>query len=445
MNITLKNIDPVNATLTVTVGKDDYQPKVEKALNDLRKNIVIDGFRKGNAPKSRIQALYGKAVLVDEINTLVSNSLYDYIKESQLDVLGEPLPSKEPQDPLDFDNQNDYEFTFDLALAPEMDVKLTKSDKLTYYEIQVSDDMIEKQINNFKANYGSYETVETVEAKDMVKGLLTESDGNIKVEDALLMPSVIKDEAEKAKFIGAKIDDIIIFNPYKAYDGHEVELATFLKIKKDEVAAHQGDFTFTIVEITHYKEAELGIELYDEIYEPGTVTSEEAFKTKIKENLTRQLQPESDYQFFLDAKAALEEKAKDIQFPDEFLKRWLVAADDMHTPESVEEDYPNILAGLKFQLIKDKLLKDNDIQVETEDVNAKAAAVVRSQFAQYGISNVSDLLVENQVREILKNQDYIQNLVNHVIEDKLIDVLKQQVNLESKEITVEDFQKLLKK
>ncbi|GHU71309.1 trigger factor [Bacteroidia bacterium] len=442
MNITLKNIDAVNATITVAVAKEDYQPKVEKAINNICKTIVLDGFRKGYAPKSRIQAMYGKSVLVDEINKLVSDQLYDYIKDSQLNVLGEPLPSQEPQEPLNFDTQENYEFTFDVALAPEMDVKLTKSDKLTYYTIQVADEMVEKQINSFKANYGVYETAETVEAKDIVKGLLTEADGELTVEDAVLMPSFMKDEAEKSKFTGAKKDDIISFNPYKAYEGHESELASFLKIKKEEVGAHQGDFTFAITEITRYKEAELNPELYDKIYEPGTVTSEEAFITKIKENIAQQMAPESDYKFLIDAKQALENKAKDIQFPDEFLKRWLVASGEKRTPESVEEDYPKILDDLKFQLIKDKLLKDNDIKIEKEDVEQQAYVTARAQFAQYGMANAPEHLLQNYVQEMMNKEKNVQNLINLVVENKLIDVLKQQATLKNKEVTIEEFQKL---
>ncbi|MDR0543713.1 MAG: trigger factor [Dysgonamonadaceae bacterium] len=442
MNITLKNIDPVNAAIIIAVNKEDYQPKVEKALNDIRKNIVIPGFRKGNAPKSRIQAMYGKSALVDEINTLVSDKLYEYIRENKLDVLGEPLPSQKEQAPLDFDNQEDYEFAFDVALAPKMDIKLTKTDKLPYYTIAVSDDMVNKQIESYKANYGSYHSVDTVEGNDMVKGALVEQNGNITNDLALLMPSYIKNETEQAKFIGAKVGDVIAFNPYSAYEGHEVELASLLKIKKEEVNAHQGDFTFTINEITRYKEAEPGQEFYDKIYEPGTVTSEEALKAKIKETLAAQLAPESDYKFIIDAKQALEDKAKDIPFPDEFLKRWLVASDSKHTPESLEEDYPKILADLKFHLIKEQVVKDNDLKITKEDVEQKALAVARSQFAQYGMSNIPGNLLENYVQEMLKKQDTIRHLVDQAMEAKLIALFKEQATLQPKEVSMEEFGKL---
>ncbi|MDR1526782.1 MAG: trigger factor [Dysgonamonadaceae bacterium] len=442
MNITLQNTDPVNATITIAVSKEDYQTKVEKALNDIRKNIVIDGFRKGNAPKSRIQSMYGKSVLVDEINTLVSEKLYEYIQENNLEVLGEPLPSQKEQAPLDFDNQQDFEFSFDLALAPKMDVQFTKADKLPYYTIIISDDMVEKQIESDKTNYGKHIPVDSVEVKDIVNGTLVEQDGNITNDSAVLMPAYIKNETEQAKFIGAKVGDGITFNLYTAYEGNEVELASFLKIKKEDVNAHQGDFTFTINEITRYKEAELGQELYDILYEPGTVTSEDDLKAKIKETYAKQLAPESDYKFFIDAKKALEDKAKDIQFPDEFLKRWLIASDSKRTPESVEEEYPKIIADLKFHFIKEQIIKEHDLKITNEDVEQKAVALARSQFNRYGMRNVTDQLFEHYVQEMLKTEETVRNLANQTMEAKLIDVFKTQVTLQPQEVTLEEFEKL---
>lgn len=449
MNITLKNIDSVNAKLTISIIKEDYQPEVIKALNDIRKNTVVDGFRKGNAPKGRIQAMYGKSVLVDEVNKLVSNKLYTYIKENNLNVLGEPLPSKEEQQPLNFDDQQDYEFTFDLGLAPKIDVNLTKDDKLPYYKISVSDEMVNKQIESYKANYGTYEQADSVEEKDMVKGVLTELDDSNQSQEnglvndaAVLMSSYFKNEEEKAKFIGSKAGDKIIFNPYKAYDGHEAELASFLKIGKDEVKNHQGNFSFEITEVTRYKEAELNQELFDKVYEPGTVTSEEDFKKKVEETLSQQLIPESDYKFIIDARQLLEEKAKDIQLPDAFLKRWLVESNTERTDEAVESDYPKIASDLKFHLIKEEIVKNNNIKIEAEDIKEYAIKTTKAQFAQYGMTNVPEQLLENYSQEMLKKEENIRNLVDKAVEDKLIAILKDQVTLEDKELTIEEFQKL---
>ena len=449
MKITLNNIDSVNATLTIAVVKDDYATEVKKGLKNIRETASIPGFRKGMAPQSMIQKMYGKSILVDEVNKLVSNKLYDYIKENKLNVLGEPLPHEGEQKPLDFDNQEDYEFTFDLGLAPEMSVKLAKSDKVPYYTISVTEEMIEKQINNFKANYGSYDQVNEIEEKDMAKGLLVELDeeGNpketgINNEDSVLMPSYMKDEEEKSKFMGAKLGDVITFNPFKAYEGSEAELASFMKIKKEEVKDHTGNFTFKIGEITRYKEAEFNQELFDKIYEPGTITSEEQFKDKIKETTAQQLTPESDYKFILDVRQLLEEKTKDVQFPDAFLKRWLIASNPDRTEESVETDYPKIIADLRFHLIREQIVKDNDIKVEMEDIQEQAKNATRAQFAQYGMSNVPDDLLNNYAQEMLKKEETVRSLVDKAVEEKLIEIFKKEVTLKSKEVTVEEFQKL---
>ena len=449
MKITLNNIDPVNATLTIAVIKDDYATEVKKGLKSIRETASIPGFRKGMAPQSMIQKMYGKSILVDEVNKLVSNKLYDYIKENKLNVLGEPLPHEGEQKPLDFDNQEDYEFTFDLGLAPEMSVKLAKGDKVPYYTISVTEEMIEKQINNFKANYGSYDQVSEIEEKDMVKGLLVELDEEgspketeINNEDSVLMPSYMKDDEEKGKFMGAKLGDVITFNPFKAYEGSEAELASFMKINKEEVKDHVGNFTFEIKEITRYKEADLNQELFDKIYEPGTVTSEEQFKDKIKEITAQQLTPESDYKFILDVRQLLEEKTKDVQFPDAFLKRWLVASNPDRTEESVETDYPKIIADLRFHLIREQIVKDNDIKVEMEDIQEQARNATRAQFAQYGMSNVPDDLLNNYAQEMLKKEETVRGLVDKAVEEKLIEIFKKEVTLKPKEVTIEEFQKL---
>jgi trigger factor len=450
MKITLNNIDPVNAELTIEVVKEDYAEEVKKGLKKIRDTSSIPGFRKGMTPPSLIQKMYGKSALVDEVNKLVSKSLYDYIKENNLNVLGEPLPSKKEQAPLDFDNQTDYEFTFDLGLAPVMNAKLAKSDKMPYYTIKVTEEMIEKQITNFKANYGSYDQVNEAEEKDMVKGLLVElnddnipKENGIQNENSVLMPSYIKEAEEKAKFVGAKTGDAIIFNPYKAYEGTEAELASFLKVKKEEVKNYTGNFSLQIEEITRYKEAELNQELFDKIYEPGTVTSEEQLKEKIKETIAQQMAPESDYKFILDAKLLLEKKAKDVQFPDAFLKRWLLASNPDRTEAATEEDYPKIIEDLRFHLIKEEIVKENNIQVESEDIRQAALKTTRAQFAQYGMSNIPDNLLENYAQEMLKKEETVRNLIDKVVEDKLITVLKEAATLKIKEVTVEEFQKLV--
>ncbi|MDR1610886.1 MAG: trigger factor [Candidatus Symbiothrix sp.] len=449
MNITLNKIDPVNATITLDIAKEDYANEVEKNIKNLRRNALIPGFRKGMAPLSRIQLMYGKSVLVEEVNKLVSDKLLAYIKEEKLNLLGEPLPAADEQKPLDFNKQEDFSFTFDIGLTPHIDVKLSKEDKLPYYLIEVTDDMINKQVENFKTGHGTYEVVETIEGKDIAKGVLTELDENGKPEvdgiineDTVIMPFYIKDEEEKARFMGAKINATIVFNPYKAYDGSSAELSSFLKIKKDEVKNYTGDFSFEIKEITRYKEAEINQELFDKVFEPGTVTTEEAFREKIKEIVTQQMTPDSDAKFLNDAGKYLVEKAGELIFPETFLKRWLLTSSEERTPESVEKDFPVIIKDLKYHLIKEQLVSDYKINVDDADIRETAKQVTRAQFMQYGMSNIPDQLLESYSQEMLKKEDSVRHLIDKSIEKKLTGLLKEELTLELKTVTTEEFQKL---
>lgn len=450
MNVTLNNLDPVNATVKIEVLKDDYEGLVNKSLKKIRDTTPMHGFRPGHVPLARVRQMYGRAVMIDEINKLVSTELYDYIRQNELNVLGEPLPSRIEQDPLDFDNQLDYTFQFDLGLAPKMDVVLTKEDKIRYFDIQVPEEMIDGQMNNFKASYGSYEQVEKVEGKDMVRGLLTELDeegkpkeDGIEIEEAVLMPYYIKDEEEKAKFTDAALHSVIVFNPHKAYEGNGAELASFLKITKEEVDGHTGDFSIEINEITRYKEAELGEALYDKVFEPGTVKTEEEFRNKIREVLFSQTIPESDFRFLLDVRKVLLEKSEGICFPDDFLKRWLLESKpEERTAESVEEEYPKILEDLKFHLIREQLLKEHNVKVEKEDIEEYAKRSTRAQFAQYGMTNIPESMVESYAQDMMKKEETVRNLVDKILEDRLITILKGEVTLEMEPISTTEFEKM---
>jgi len=449
MNITLNKTDSVNAVITLEVEKADYINEVENALKDLRKNAVIDGFRKGMAPPTFLRQKYGKSILVEEINKVVSKNLSEYISEKIPNLLGEPLPT-EGQAPIDFDKQDDFVFSFDIGLSPTIDVRLTKDDTIPYYRIKVTDEMIEKQIESIKAKYGSHETVESVEANDLVKGHLFELNENgepnstgISRDNAILLPMYMKNEEEKAKFLHAKLHSTIIFNPFAAYEGNESELASFLEIKKEEVKNYPGDFSLEITEISRYKEAAIDQVLFDKVFEPGTVDSEKSFREKIKDILSHQLAPESDYKFILDARKVLEEKASDLQLPEAFLKRWFLVTDPKRKPESLEEEFPKILNDLKFHLIKEHLIEANEITIDDNDLQEYARRATRAQFAQYGMSDIPEDLLENYSKEMLKKQETYRALGDKVFEDKLIKVLKDQVSLEPQEITLDEYKKMI--
>lgn len=448
MNVSLKNIDAVSGIVKVEIVKADYADKVEKGLRNFRQKANVPGFRKGMVPMGMVKKMYGKSVLAEEVNKLVSEGLFGFIREKELNVLGEPLPNETEQKEINFDLQEDFEFCFDVALAPEINVELSKEDTLPYYQISVNNEMVEKQIESYRANFGNYDKVEEVEEKDMVKGLVVELENGepkangLVVENAVIMPLYIKDAEEKAKFMGAKNNSVVVFNPSKAYDGTEAEIAAFLKVEKDQVASYTGDFSFEIAEITRHKEAELNEELFTRVFGEGVVSTEEEFTNKIKESLAEQFAPESDFKFLSDAKDLLVAKAGELAFPEAILKRFMLAQDERKTAESIDEDFPKVIEDLKFHLIKEKLVKENNLKVEEADITAFGKRVAKAQFAQYGMISVPEDVLDNYAKDMLKNKETLRNVIDRAVEEKLSSWLKEQVKLDVKEVSAEDFGKL---
>lgn len=447
MNIVRKDHDSVNASITISIEKADYSEKVEKTLRDYRKKANIPGFRPGMVPMGLLKKMYGKSILADEINKMLSDELYKYIRENNINILGEPLPNEEEQKDIDFNTQENFEFSFDLGLAPEFEVELNKKDKVKFYHIAASDEMVNNQVKSYTGRYGKYVQEETVEEKDMVKGLIVELEGGqvkedgIQVSDAVLTPAYMKDEASKNSFVGAKVGDQVTFNPKTAFE-NEAEIASLLKVKKEELADLASDFLFTIESNTRYHEAEVNQELFDKVYGDGVVSSEEEFMAKIKATIEDQLQQDSNYKFGIDAREALIKKYNDLVFPDAFLKRWLVLTNKELTADKVEEDYPKMIADLKWQLIKDKIARANSIQVENEDVQAYGRQVARAQFAQYGMTGLDDAILDNYAKDMFKNEEQLRNIIDRVAENKVVDVIKNAVKLDTKEVSIEEFNKM---
>lgn len=448
MNVSLKNIDATKGIVKIEIVKEDYAEKVDKSLKNFRQKANVPGFRKGMVPMGMVKKMYGKHVLVEEVNKLISENLYTYIRESKLNILGEPMPNETEQQLIDFDNQETFEFCFDVAYAPEIKIELSKNDKVPYYQVLIDDEMINKQVEAYQANFGGYDEAESVEEKDLIKGVVAElengapKEGGIVVEDAVLMPLYIKDEAEKAKFIGAEKNAVIVFNPNKAYEGAEAEIASFLKVDKEAVPAITGDFSFEIKEVTRHKNAEINQDLFDKVFGEGVVTSEEEFKNKIREALTEQFTPQSDFKFLTDIRDVLVERAGELHFADDLLKRWLLAANEKNTAEQIEADYPQVVKDLTYHLIKETLVKENDIKVEDADIEAFAKRVAKAQFAQYGMLSVPEDVLANYAKDMLKNKQTLQNIIDRSVEEKLASWLKGQVELETKEVTPDDFGKL---
>lgn len=452
MNVTQTNVDNVNALLTVSVAKADYQENVEKSLKNFRKKANVPGFRPGTVPMGMVKKMYGKSVLAEEINKLVGENLYKYIQDNKLDVLGEPLPNLEKQQPIDFTTEGDYEFFFDVALAPEISLALSKEDKITLYKIEATEELVERQVAAYRQNFGKYESItEETKDTDLLKGTVKElengtpKESGISVEDGVLMPSYMKDEEEKAKFANAKVGDTIVFNPGKAYDGNEAEIASFLHIKKEEIQDIAAEFSFEIKDVTRYQESEMNQELFDKVFGENAVTTEADFRTKVKETIEQQFAPDADYKFLLDARELLEQKVGELEFPDALLKKWLLETGKGKTAESVDAEYPAIIKDLTFHLIKEKIVKDNDLKIEEADVNEIAKQAAKAQFAQYGMMTVADEMVENYAKEILKNKESARNLVDRAMENKIITCLKSTLGVEEKAISIEEFKKFFEK
>ena len=449
MNVSLKNTDATRGVLTLEIVKADYAEQVEKNLRGIRQKANFPGFRKGMVPMGMVKKMFGKSALAEEVNKLISENITAYIRDNHLHILGEPLPSETEQTKVDFDTQEDFEFCFDVALAPEINIELSKADKLPYYQIKIDDEMVDKQLEAYQANFGTYKEVEDVEEKDLVKGTLAElengtpKEGGIVVEDAVLMPMYVKEETEKAKFVGAKKHSVVVFNPHKAYEGAEAEIASFLKIDKEQVAAHTGDFSFEIKEVTRHANAELNQELFDKVFGKDVVTSEEEFKNKIREALAEQFTPQSDFKFLTDARDLLVQKAGELSFADDLLKRWLLAADEKNTKEKIDEEYPHIVEDLTYQLIREKLVVDNGLKVESADLEDFAKRVAKAQFAQYGMLSVPEDVLGNYAKDLLKNKQTFQNIFNRAMEEKMAGWLKEQIELDVKEVTLDEYNKLM--
>ncbi len=447
MNIVRKDLDQNNATLTLRIEKMDYTEKVDKNLRDYRKKANIPGFRPGMVPVGLVKKMYGKAVMAEEINKLVSDGLFNYIRENNINILGEPVPSETEQPTIDFDNQEEFEFVFDLGIAPEFEVELSKKDKVNYYDIKVSDEMIDNQVKSYTGRYGKYIQEDIVEEKDMLKGELLEmldgkvNETGIKVQDAALTAAYMKDDAQKALFVGAKKGDVITFNPSLAFDS-ETELSSLLKISKDAAKEVVADFQLKIESITRYHESEINQELFDKVYGEKVVNSEEEFRTKIKENIQENLISDSEYKFGVDAQEMLVAKFNDLSFPDAFLKRWVLSSNKNLTSETLEQDYSKMISDLKWHLVKDKLMKSNDVKVEKEDVEDFAKKMAKAQFAQYGMIGMEDDIIANYAKDMIKKDDTLKNIIERVAEQKVFAVVKETVKLDNKEVSIEEFNKM---
>jgi trigger factor len=432
--------------MTITLEKEDYQGEVEKTLKDYRKRANIPGFRPGQAPMGMIKRQFGASVKVDAINKMLGEKLYEYIRENKIQMLGEPLPS-EQQEQLDFESDAPLTFKFDIAVAPEFKAELTGKDKVDYYNITVDDKLIDQQVEMYQSRAGQYEKAEQYDAeqRDMLKGDLREvgKEGGIELSEISLMPQYIKVDDQKKLFDGCKLGDVITWNPRKAYPDNDAEVSAMLKIQKEEVKDHEGDFTFQVTEISRYVKAPVDQKLFDQVYGEGNVKDEKEFRQKIADQISQQFKSDSDYKFLLDVRAHMEKKVGKLEFPEAILKRVMLNNNKDKGADFVEKNFEASIKELGWHLIKEQLVAAQDIKIEDDDLKNVAKEAARAQFAQYGMSNIPDEYLENYAQEMLKKRENVDGLVDRAVDVKLTAALKNVVKLNEKDITLEDFQKLL--
>lgn len=449
MNISFENPDKVNGLLTITVEEADYKENVEKTLNDYRKKANYPGFRPGMVPMGLVKKQFGTSAKMDAINKLIGEQIYKYVNDNKIQMLGEPLPS-EKQEPQDLEKGTTFTFVFDIAVAPEFKMVLDGHNKLDHYTITVDDELIDRQVEMFASRAGSYDKAEVFEGNDMLKGDIRELDaqgntkeGGITVEGAVLMPEYIKVDDQKKLFEGAKLGDVITFNPKKAYPENDTEISSLLKIEREEAKGLTADFSYQITEIQRFKKHEINQELFDQLFGEGTVKNEEEFRNKIAEGLKEQLAVDADYKFILDVRAYCEKKVGKLEYPDALLKRIMLNNNQDKGEEFVEKNYEQSIKELTWHMIKEQLVAARDIKIEDADVLDAAKETARTQFAQYGMNNVPDEYVENYAKEILKKKENVDGLVDRAIDRKLVVALKDSVKLNEKEISLDDFNKMM--
>ena len=449
MNISLQTADKLNGVLTAVIEPADYQEKVTKAIKDFSKKANMPGFRPGKVPAGLIKKQFGASILAEEVNKLLQENLFKYIRENKVEMLGEPLPTPE-NDKVELVEGGTFTFSFDIAIAPEFEVKLSKKDKVPFYHVDVEDRIVNSQVDMYRQRGGNYEKVDSYEDNDMIEGVITELDaegnpveGGFQAEGVVMLPKYFKNDEQKALFAAAKPNDIIKFNPSVAYDNSEAELASLLKVEKEKAGEYKGDFNMQITEITRYVPGPLNQELFDQVFPKGTVTSAEEFTAKVKEQIAEQFAKDSDYKFMLDARKYITEKIGKLEFPEEKLKK-IMLANNKNDEKMVEDNFEKSIEELTWHLIKEKLVNLAGVKVDDKDVLEMAKEVTRMQFAQYGMLSIPDEYIENSANEMLKKRETVDNLIDRAIELKLGAALKDLVTLDEKTVGTEEFNAMFK-
>lgn len=449
MNITLNKTSDALALIKVDVQENDYAEKVKSELKKIAKSGNFPGFRKGHVPVDQVKKRYGKSVKSDVLNNEVFNKVIDYIREQKLHVLGEPLPVEVKEINLE---DKDYTFEYEIGLAPELNVVVDKSVELPYYKIEVSDAMIEEQDKSFRERLGKQEPGEEADEKAVIKGAIMQlnadgsvntNEGAIQVIAGIVAPFLFKDKEEAKKFLGKKVNDKVVFNPYKTCDGNPVELASMLNIDKEIAADVKDDFEMAISEIIVVKPAEHDQEFFDNVAGKDKVKTEDEYREFVKAMIENQLAGNSNSYFDYTAEKFFLDKYGDMELPVEFLKKWLVARNTELTAENIDKEFEEMLPSLKWQLIREAIGTKLDVKVNESDILDFAKMTARKQFSQYGITNMDEQTIEDTAKRILSNNDYRNQIVDQVSNAKLFFAIRHAVTLKEETVSLDKFKEIV--
>ncbi len=452
MNVSMTKSDAVSARLTVSVEEADYRPKVVEDLKKIGRTHQIPGFRKGHVSLKDLERRFGKDVTADVINREVYEAVMKFIEDNKLNVLGQPVPVEVKE--LDFKTQKDYTFEYDLALAPELDVKLDKDETIPYYEIKVSDEMVAEQDEALRKRFGAQVPGPEFEKDALVKGSIFELDenGNVKegddaiqVVNGIVAPMYFKDKEQAELFEGKKVDDKVVFNPWKTCNGDATELSSMLQVDKDRVADLHNDFQMTISEIIVVRPAEHNQEFYDQVFGKDKVTDEAAYLEMVKNMIADGLRQNSEMIFRLDARKYFVNKYGDMTLPVETLKKWLINRDSDLNEANIDERFAAMESDLKWQLIKEAIAEKAQVKIEESDLLEFAKGLARHQFEQYGMTNIDDETLTNYAKNILADKNYRPRLIEQVGDIKLFDAIKNAVTLDVKSVSLDEFKEIASK
>ncbi|MCF8460278.1 MAG: trigger factor [Flavobacteriales bacterium] len=449
MNITKESIDELNARVTIKLQPADYLPQVDKMLKQHALKAKLPGFRPGKVPVGVVKKMYGPSVLADEVNKMLANKLYEYIGNEKLEILGNPLPSQEVKPVADFENPADMVFTYDLGLAPKIDLDLGQRFQFDYFKIEATDKDIESSLENIKKRSGEMVEHDTIADNDLVKVQWVElnEDGSIKAGGVLHSSSIAIDKLQgdlKKSIIGKKLTESLTVD-YRDFSDNQSDMAAMLAVAKDELHTVNNSFKITIEKIQRLVPAELNEELFKKMYPDGSVTNLDEMKDKIKQDYAAYFENESDKKLKNDIVIELIKNTK-VELPDEFLKRWLVTVnEEKSTKAQIDQEYPNYRDGLKWQLIQNKVIRENDIKVTLEDLKVGIRGQLLQQFAYYGMQQADDEMVDGMVEKFLKQESEVRKMNDQLYDQKVMELFRSKANLNEKKVSSEKFYEMLSK